>query len=119
MGISDYQADYVHMHLAFNYGAQNPFGDYYILGRFNNWQANEKSKMNYNFRTHNYEANIYLKQGIYDYMIGFKIPKSNYIDYSNTEGNFFETRNSYRILVYYRRTGYRYDELIAIKEIGN
>lgn len=119
MGISDYQADYVNMHFAFNYGAQNPFGDYYILGRFNNWQANDKSKMIYNFRTHNYEANIYLKQGIYDYMIGFKIPKSNYIDYSNTEGNFFETRNSYRILVYYRRTGYRYDELIAVKETGN
>ncbi len=117
MGNSDYQADYVHMHLAFNYGAQNPYGDYYILGRFNNWQANDKSKMTYNFTTHNYEANLYLKQGIYDYIIGFKTAKSNFIDYSNTEGNFYETRNDYRILVYYRRTGMRFDQLIAVKEL--
>lgn len=117
MGNSDYQADYVHMHLAFNYGAQNPYGDYYILGRFNNWQANEKSKMIFNYATHNYESNIFLKQGIYDYSIGFKTTKSNFIDYSNTEGNFFETRNDYRILVYYRRTGMRFDQLIAVKEL--
>lgn len=117
MGISDNQADYVNMHLSFNYGAQNPYGDYYILGRFNNWQANEKSKMHYNFSTRCYEAPIFLKQGIYDYLIGFKTTKSNFIDYSNTEGNFFETQNEYRILVYYRRTGYRYDELIGLKEI--
>jgi len=117
MGNSDYQADYVNMHLAFNYGAQNPYGDYFILGRFNNWQANEKSKMVYNFGTHNYEKTILLKQGIYDYIIGFKTNNSNYIDYSNTEGNFYETRNEYRILVYYRRTGFRYDELIAVKEL--
>lgn len=117
MGSSDYQADYVNMHLAFNYGAQNPYGDYYILGRFNNWQANEKSRMVYNFGTHNYEKTIYLKQGMYDYIIGFKTANSNFIDYSNTEGNFFETRNDYRILVYYRRTGLRYDELIAVKEL--
>lgn len=118
MGVSDYQADYVNMHLAFNNGAQNPYGDYYILGRFNNWTADEKSKMVYNFGTHNYEKTLYLKQGMYDYIIGFKTANSNYIDYSNTEGNFFETQNSYRILVYYRRTGLRYDELIAVKEFN-
>ncbi len=116
MGQSDYQADYGHVHLAFHYGAQNPYGDYYVLGRFNNWQANEKSKMKYNFSSGNYEANIYLKQGIYDYMIGFKSFKSTLIDYSNTEGNFYDTQNDYRVLVYYRRTGYRYDELIAVKD---
>jgi hypothetical protein len=116
MGQSDYQADYGHVHLAFDYGTQNPYGDYYVLGRFNNWQANEKSKMNYNFNSGNYEANIYLKQGIYDYMIGFKSFKSAFIDYSNTEGNFYDTQNDYRVLVYYRRTGYRYDELIAVKD---
>lgn len=116
MGQSDYQADYGHVHLSFKYGAQNPYGDYYVLGRFNNWQADDKSKLKYNFSTGNYEGNIYLKQGIYDYMIGFKSFKSTYIDYSNTEGNFYDTQNDYKVLVYYRRTGYRYDELIGLKD---
>ncbi len=116
MGQSDYQADYGHVHFTFKYGTQNPYGDYYVLGRFNNWEANEFSKMKYNLRTGNYEANIYLKQGIYDYMIGFKSAKSTYVDYSNTEGTFYETQNDYRVLVYYRKTGFRYDQLIAVKD---
>lgn len=116
MGLSDNQAEYVKMKFAFNYGAQNPYGDYYILGKFNNWQADVNSKMIYNFSTRNYEASIYLKQGMYDYQIGFKTDKSNYIDYSSTEGNFFETQNEYKILVYYRRTGYRYDQLISVRD---
>jgi hypothetical protein len=116
MGQSDYQADYGHVHLSFRYGAQNPYGEYYVLGRFNNWQADEKSKMKYSFTNGNYEASIYLKQGIYDYMIGFKSFKSSHIDFSNTEGNFYDTQNDYRALVYYRRTGIRYDELIAVKD---
>jgi Domain of unknown function (DUF5103) len=116
MGQSDYQADYGYVHLSFRYGAQNPYGDYYVLGRFNNWQADEKSRMKYSFSNGNYESTLYLKQGIYDYMIGFKSHKSNYIDYGNTEGNFYDTQNDYRVLVYYRRTGFRYDELIAVKD---
>lgn len=117
MSQSDYQADYVYVHLSFNYGAQNPYGDFYVLGKFNNWQANQQAKLKYNFTNGRYEASIYLKQGIYDYLIGFKSSKSNYIDFTNTEGNFYETQNDYKVLVYYRRTGYRYDELIAVKDI--
>ena len=116
MANSDYQADYVNMKFAFNYGAQNPYGDYFILGKFNNWKADSKSKVTYNFSTRNYESTIYLKQGMYDYQIGFKTDKSSYIDYSSTEGNFFETQNEYHIMVYYRETGYRYDKLIAVRE---
>lgn len=116
IGNSDYQADYGNIHFSFNYSSQNPYGDYYILGRFNNWRATEQSKLSYNFKTRRYEASIYLKQGIYDYHIGFKTPKSNFIDYSGTEGNFFEAQNEYKILVYYRRTGMRYDELVGVKQ---
>ncbi len=109
-------ADYVNVHFTFNYGTQNPFGTFYVLGRFNDWKANDASEMKYNLNSGRYEANIYLKQGIYDYMIGFKANKSNFVDFSPVEGNFYDTENNYRIIVYYRRTGNRFDEVIGVKD---
>ena len=109
-------ADYVNVHFTFNYGTQNPFGTFYVLGRFNDWKATDASAMKYNLNSGRYEANIYLKQGIYDYMIGFKANKSNFVDFSPVEGNFYDTENNYRIIVYYRRTGNRFDEVIGVKD---
>lgn len=118
LGNGTLNGDYVSVHFTFNYGTQNPYGNYYILGRFNNWQADENSLMKYNLRSGRYENSIYLKQGIYDYMIAFKSNKSDYIDYTPIEGNFFETENDYRILAYYRSTGSRFDEVVGIRELN-
>lgn len=118
LGNGTLNGDYVSMHFTFNYGTQNPFGNYYVLGRFNDWQADENSMMKYNLRSGRYESSIYLKQGIYDYMIAFKSNKSDYIDYTPIEGNFFDTENDYRIICYYRRTGSRFDEVVGLKELN-
>jgi hypothetical protein len=118
MGNSSVNGDYAKVYFTYNHGTQNPYGEFYVLGRFNNCTVSEDCKMTYNIENRRYEAVLYLKQGIYDYMIGFKSAKSNVVDYSLAEGNFYEAENDYRILVYYRRTGKRYDELIGMKTIN-
>jgi hypothetical protein len=114
MNYSDINGDYVFVHFTYDYGSQNPLGDFYVLGAFNQWKANEQSLLQYDLKTRKYVGTVYLKQGIYDYMIGFKSKKYGTMDYSIAEGSFYEAENDYRILVYYRRTGNRYDEVIGM-----
>ncbi len=114
----NYEADYIHVHFRFDYGSQNPYGDYYVLGKFNNWSATEKYRLKYNPTYRIYEADVLLKQGVYNYMYGFKARNASLVDIASVEGTFFETENNYRIMVYFRRTGSRYDELIAVKEFN-
>ena len=47
----------------------------YVVGKFNNWQMLPENEMVYNLETHQYEATLLLKQGIYDYMYGHKPEK--------------------------------------------
>ncbi len=115
---SNIEADYIQTHFSFDYGAQNPFGAYYVLGKFNNWSANDASKLTYNLNTRKYEATLLLKQGVYNYQYGFKANNATTLDIASVEGSFFETENDYTFLVYFRKTGNRYDELIAYKEIN-
>jgi hypothetical protein len=115
---SNIEADYIQTHFSFDYGAQNPFGEYYVLGKFNNWSANDASKLTYNLNTRKYEATLLLKQGVYNYQYGFKAKNATTLDIASVEGSFFETENDYIFLVYFRKTGNRYDELIAYKEIN-
>lgn len=111
-------ADYVYVNFALDYGTQNPYGNFYVLGKMNDWQANEKSKMKYNFSTRRYEAALFLKQGIYNYTYAFVAKDAQLIDMTLTEGNHFDTENDYIILVYHRRTGSFYDELIGMHELN-
>ena len=115
---SNIEADYIQTHFSFDYGAQNPFGDYYVLGRFNNWTADEHSKLSYNPSFRKYETTLLLKQGIYNYQYGFKAKGANTLDIASLEGSFFDTENDYTFFVYFRKTGNRYDELIATKVIN-
>jgi hypothetical protein len=45
--------------------------------------------------------------------------KRAYPDFSQTEGNFWNTENSYTILVYFRPFGGRSDELIGATTINS
>lgn len=104
-------------------------GGIYIMGALTDWQFNAPGnspanvtgygRMEYNFARQGYEARLYLKQGYYNYLYAFLPNGQTRAETALIEGNRFEARNSYTILVYHREPGARYDRLIAAEVVDN
>lgn len=96
-------------------------GDVYLVGSFNDWNIDEIYKMekmgNY------YSIIVNLKRGIYDYQYVVvkevhASPKKRIIDWIQNEGNSWNTKNTYYILVYFNNPDYGgWDEIVAIAEL--
>ena len=109
---SSIEADYAFVH--FTLPMRNiSYGDLYLLGAFSNWEINEDFKLKYNIDKSQYEGDVYLKQGYYNYHYALNDTITNRIDVSLIEGTYYQTRNDYYIYVYYRETGGRYDRLVG------
>lgn len=90
-------------------------GDIYLNGNWTNDSFLQKYKMTYNPAGKYYSSTVLLKQGYYSYQYlilhsdGTTAPVPS-------EGSFYQTRNRYQALIYYRSPGGRYDQLVAYKE---
>ena len=109
-------ADYAHVYFNLNYSPTGPNNAVFITGKFNDYCLDESSKMTYDAGRGFFYANLYLKQGIYDYH--YVLKNGSEIDQTAIDGSHFETENDYEILVYYRRTGSRYEELVGYQLIN-
>ncbi len=87
--------------------------DVYVTRGFNNYIKSPINRMRYIPTSGTYQANILLKQGIYNYRFETKNP-SDYL-----EGNYAQTENQYDILVYYRKPGTRIDALVGFQRINS
>lgn len=85
----------------------------YIFGGLTDWQLKPEFKMVYNPQVSSYVCKPELKQGYYDYYYVTVPKKTGKIEYEDTEGSWFETENTYTILLYYRPFGVRYDMLVG------
>ena len=104
-------------------------GGIYLMGALTGWQflapgnsppsATGYGRMEYNYARQGYQARLYLKQGYYDYLYAYLPDGATRAETALIEGNRFETRNAYTVLVYYREPGTRYDKLIAAEVIAN
>ena len=109
---SNIEADYAFVH--FTLPTDNiSYGDLYLLGSFSDWQLKEDFKLEYNKKKKQYEGNVYLKQGYYNYHYALQDISTNRIDVSFIEGTHYQTRNDYYIYVYYRCIGDRYDKFVG------
>lgn len=115
----DLRADY--SKVKFSLATNTPYsqGDIYIFGALSNWQLDQNFKMQYNFESRAYEAEILLKQGYYNYTYSYlkqgeKIGDSSYFD-----GDHFETENDYQIFAYYKGVGDRYQRIIGYNYINS
>jgi hypothetical protein len=93
-------------------------GNMYVMGKLTDWRMNRNSKMTYNAVREGYEARLYLKQGYYNYMYVQSTDGKKGGDNSITEGNFWDTENDYYILVYHRKFGTYYDQLIGYRKLN-
>lgn len=85
----------------------------YVCGAFNQFQHQEVNQMLFNETLGIYQATLQLKQGIYNYRFETKNPSNE------LEGNYAQTENTYEIMVYIRKPGKRYDELIGYQKINS
>lgn len=102
------EADYADVH--FGIKSERINGRVYVVGRFNDWQMDDRNLLRYDSEEQIYHTSIRLKQGYYDYM--FYVDSPNVVSYS-LEGSHFQTENEYDILVYYRALGKINDEVVG------
>ncbi|WP_298239303.1 DUF5103 domain-containing protein [uncultured Algibacter sp.] len=109
------EADYVWMH--FSLLPQESFkdNDIHVYGNFNNYTIDESTKLFYDDYDNVYKTSILLKQGFYNYKYVL-VNKNGDLEEGAISGNFYQTENNYKVLVYYRDLGGRYDKIIGLGE---
>jgi hypothetical protein len=111
-------ADYAHMIFSFSTKRPANSGNVYIVGRFNDYKLDEHSKMTFDESGNKYFNSLLLKQGVYDYAYVW-VDRGGKPDINALEGSYFETENDYQLLVYYRPSGARWEELIGYKLLNS
>lgn len=107
------EGDYSWVHFSLKYGDNFEQDDVYIYGNFNDWQITPENKMAFNADTGLYEATMLFKQGFYNYTY-VAVNKDFRINPYKVEGSFYQTENEYTVIVYYRKFGDRYDQVIGL-----
>lgn len=117
-----WQGDYAVVHFTYFPPNNRPFpgNDLYLFGELTNYASDTSGKMSFNKERGAYEKTMFLKQGFYNYLYALKSSTGKSLpDFSQTEGNYYGTENSYIVLVYYRPFGARADEVIAYTSVNS
>tara|TARA_B100001741_G_C16552723_1_gene600318 strand:+ start:3493 stop:4878 length:1386 start_codon:yes stop_codon:yes gene_type:complete len=110
------EADYALVRFTLPYEYEISHGDLYVFGQISDYVFPESHRMTYNTKKNYYEANIYLKQGYYNYEYVLKKYEGGNIN-RFIEGTHYQTVNDYHIYIYHRPTGESYDQLIGIQKL--
>lgn len=109
------EADYVWIHFSLVPTEAFKNKNVHVYGNFNNYVIDESTKLIYDER-HNVLRNaILLKQGFYNYKF-VTVDSNGNLNEGAISGNFYQTENNYKVIVYYRDLGARYDKIIGIGE---
>lgn len=112
---TDIEADYTMVH--FSLDQDELIGkDIHVYGNFNAFAIEPLTKMEYNSEKGVYETSFRLKQGFYNYKYVVVDSETGELDEGDISGNYWQTENNYKTLVYYRDLGARYDRLIGYGE---
>nr|WP_321222109.1 type IX secretion system plug protein domain-containing protein [uncultured Psychroserpens sp.] len=114
----DIEADYTNVHFALQYPQLTDGSEIYVFGNFNNYALTDGNKLTFDKTEKLYQTTIKLKQGFYNYKYVVVDAKGN-LDEGRISGDFWQTENNYKVLVYYRDLGARYDELIGFGEANS
>ena len=111
------EADYTYVHFSL---LTNEFTNesVYVYGGFNNFGISDENKMVYNTKKNVYELSMLMKQGFYNYKY-VVVDQNDTLSEGRISGNFDETENNYKVIVYYRDLGARYDKIIGLGEANS
>lgn len=111
-------ADYAHMYFSLFAGGKTAAdGSAYIVGKFNDYKLDDRSKLDYDDKGKFY-THLFLKQGVYDYEYVWVDNNTKKPDYIALEGSYFDTENRYQILVYYKPPTARWEELVGFEVVS-
>jgi hypothetical protein len=93
----------------------------YLFGALTNNSINKEAEMIFDPVLGYYKKSLLLKQGYYsyNYILRDKEGANPINDFTETEGNHWETENNYSILVYYRPPGARHDHIIGFGAVNS
>lgn len=112
------ESDYVWVHFSLQPNRDfNTNNSVFVYGNFNNYAINETNKMAYNASKGIYTASMLLKQGFYNYK--YVTLDNDTVNEGAISGNFYQTENNFKVLVYYRDLGGRYDKIIGLGETSS
>ena len=111
------EADYTYIHFSL-ISEELVDKSVYVYGGFNNFSINNENKMIYNNSNGTYETSLLLKQGFYNYKY-VVVDKFDKLEEGYISGNFDETENNFKVIVYYRDLGARYDRLVGMGEASS
>lgn len=94
-----WNADYVKVHFTLKTEVY-PQLQIHAVGSFCDWQTNDNNQLIYNERLRQYEGEMWLKQGQYDYLYVLKNPITGQVIESAIEGQRSTSENFYTVLVY-------------------
>ncbi len=114
----DIEADYAWVHFALIDEPALENKTIHVYGNFNNYAINETTQLIYNPEQNLHTCSLLLKQGFYNYKyIG--VTPNNTINEGAISGNFYQTENNYKVLVYYKDLGARYDRIVGFGETSS
>jgi len=105
------ESDYVLVHFQLS-SPQFTNGDVYVNGDWTYDRFLPQYKLIYDDQSKSYKAVIPLKLGYYSYQYVL-VDENGNAEIAPTEGNYYQTENSYQALVYYREQGGRTDKLVG------
>ena len=116
-----WEGEYATVHFSFVPPGNLPFrnADLYVFGEITGYGKTPGSKLSFNQETGKYETDMILKQGYYDYVYALRNHNENVFLTDLTEGNVWETEDSYLVLAYYRELGGRYDQLLGVTRVNS
>lgn len=104
---ADTESDYAWVTFTLE-GEASPTDTIYVVGGFNGYIRDGSNAMTYDAAQKRWQSRMLLKQGLYDYeYVGLAV------------SDHFETNNTYQVLVYSRRPGTTWDELVGYTEVSN
>ena len=115
---SSIEADYVWMFFSLQLDKLSDDKELHVYGNFNNYTIDESTKMAFNAERGVYKNAMLLKQGFYNYKF-VVVDKNGNIEEGAISGNFWQAENNYKVLVYYRDLGARYDKIIGLGEANS
>lgn len=93
----------------------------YLAGALTDNKLDSSARMSWNKSAGQYEKWLFLKQGYYSYNYILRADQNPnpHDDFSWTEGDHWETENTYTVFVYYRVAGARYDQIIGLNTLNS
>lgn len=120
---SENQNDYAQVQFTYVPKDNIPYLDQklYLAGSITHNILDPNAEMQFDVKLGVYQKTLLLKQGYYSYsyILRDRNAPNDLDDFTETEGNHFETENNYTILVYYHAPGTLNDQLLGFATINS